>query len=367
MFLSGLRRWFVFCVFVVLVMSACGQGETEVTPDENEPAVAETAVPTAAAIEESDTAETSTGDDLTTVKVVSLPFISFAPIFIALEEGFFTDQGLAIEIVSFVQQQDTLPALISGEVDVIGGLVSSAYLNAMARGGDIRFVSDKGYIDPAGCSNFAIVAAQGLENPEDPETLRGQPISVQEATWQTYFLDKELNTIGLSLADVEQAILPSPSQGEALSQGTLAASTQNEPWVSILSSQGHQVILEPVQDLLPESQSAVLLYGPTLLNENPEVGDHFMAAYLRAVAQYNEGKTDRNVEILASSLDLDPELLQTMCWPTLRADGTIDVPSILDFQEWAIANEYMDTAVTEAQFWDGRFIENAAAILQADE
>ena len=371
-----LRKFVVCLLFILLFISACG-GQEEPQPVEsenNEAEVSETAVSNTADSAETDPAEAETTEEvvteaeLTTVKVVSLPFISFAPIYIALEEGYFEEQGLAIEIVSFTQQQDTLPALISGEVDVIGGLVSIAYLNAMARGGDIKFVSDKGYIDPEGCSNFAVVMAKGVaeaNDPTDPETLRGQVVNIQEATWLTYFLEKELNTIGLTLADIEQTSIPSPGQPEAMNQGTIAATTQNEPWVTILASQGHQVILEPVQDLLPESQSAVLLYGPSLLNDNPEVGDRFMAAYLKAVATYNEGKTERNIEILAQSLSLEPELLQNMCWPTLRADGSLDVPSILDFQEWAITNGFLDTAVTEDQFWDGRFIENGAALLEA--
>lgn len=365
MSVSHLRKFVICFLFILLLFSACGQEEPE--PVENEAQVSETAVPTTD--ESAETEDTEMSEEMTTLNVVSLPFISFAPIYIALDEGFFEEQGLVIEIVSFVQQQDTLPALVSGEVDVIGGLVSSAYLNAMARGGEIKFVADKGYIDPEGCSNFAVVAAQGLvesDNSVDPEALRGQIISAQEGTWQTYYLDKELNTIGLSIADVELASIPSPSQPDALTQGSIGASAQNEPWVTIMSSQGHPTILEPVQELLPESQSAVLLYGPTLLNDNPEAGDRFMAAYLKAVAQYSEGKTERNIEILAKHLDLETELLQNMCWPTLRADGSIHVPSIVDFQDWAIANDYLDTAVTEDQFWDGRFIENGAALLKAD-
>ena len=357
-------------VIMLLLLCACNQANPETLQDEIsvKPAdeTAATGSEEAAANEQS---EAVADTELITVKVVSLPFISFAPIYIALDEGYFEEQGLAIEIVSFTQQQDTLPALISGEVDVIGGLVSIAYLNTMARGGEIKFVADKGYIDPDGCSNFAVVMAKDwadANNPEDPATLRGQVVNIQEATWLTFFLEKELSTIGLTMADIEQTSIPSPGQPEAMTQGTIVATTQNEPWVTILSSQGHQVILEPVQELLPESQSAVLLYGPSLLNDNPGVGDRFMAAYLKAVAQYNEGKTERNVEILAQHLGLETDLLQTMCWPTLRADGNLDIPSIMDFQEWAIANEFLDTIVTEEQFWDGRFIENGATLLETE-
>jgi hypothetical protein len=54
----------------------------------------------------------------------------------------------------------------------------------------------------------------------------------------------------------------------------------------------------------------------------------FLRAYLRAVAQYAEGRTQRNVEILANAVRLEPKLLRTICWPVIPADGKSDAQAI---------------------------------------
>ena len=119
-------------------------------------------------------------------------------------------------------------------------------------------------------------------------------------------------------------------------------------------------ILQTAEELLPDAQAAVMLYGPKLLDENPEVGERFMTAYLQGVRQYNEGATDRNVEILAKNIQLEPDLLREMCWLPIRADGSINLDSTLDFEQWAVARGYLDETVAPEAFWDGRFIEAAA-------
>src|SRR5262245_41765690 len=55
------------------------------------------------------------------LKVVILPFISFAPYWIAQDDGYFKEQGLDVELVDMTNQQDTLPAMLGGQVDVTSG------------------------------------------------------------------------------------------------------------------------------------------------------------------------------------------------------------------------------------------------------
>ena len=49
-----------------------------------------------------------------------------------------------------------------------------------------------------------------------------------------------------------------------------------------------------------------------------------MIAYLKGVRQYNQGKTDRNVEILAKYTEMKPEEVKQSCWIPMRSDGMID-------------------------------------------
>ena len=355
MFATVRSKICMFFVVIGLLLQACSSPPTTTPPQAQDQPQTEPEASAPATTER------------TTVKVVSLPYISFAPFYIAYEEGYFEAQGLDVELIEMTNQQDIVPALASGQVDVSSGLLSVGILNTIAKGAKIQIVADKGYIDPNGCPNIALVAQRDFAaggDVEDPDYLRGATFAQLRATWLDYYSEKLFETVGLEVDDFELTELPVAAQPEALDQGTIDLITQNEPWVTRFAQAGHKPILTPVQDLLPNSQSAVTLFGPSLLGENADVGNRFMVAYLHAVQQYNEGKTDRNVEIMAKYIQLDPELIREMCWPALRDDGHLNVESVLDFQNWAIEKKFMEQPVTAEQFWNGRFVEYASEQLE---
>jgi NitT/TauT family transport system substrate-binding protein len=165
--------------------------------------------------------------------------------------------------------------------------------------------------------------------------------------------------------DMNVVTIPIASTLEAMSSKQIDLALNNEPWITRMVQAGNVAVLTPVQELMPDSQSAITLYGPSLLDKNSDVGNRFMVAYLQAVRKYNEGKTDRNVEILAKAIKLDPALIKDMCWPALRADGSLNTASVQEFQEWAVSGKDLDAVVPEAEYWDGSFVEFANKQLEA--
>ena len=80
------------------------------------------------------------------LKVLSLPYISYAPLFIAQEDGYFAAQGLDVEFIRMDKTTDAIPALVQGQLDVASGLMEVNMLNAVAQNGNIRYVADKGFL-----------------------------------------------------------------------------------------------------------------------------------------------------------------------------------------------------------------------------
>ena len=145
-----------------------------------------------------------------------------------------------------------------------------------------------------------------------------------------------------------------------MNAGQVDLTVQNEPWVTRLADAGHVRLTPGISKLMPNSESAVMLFGPKLLGANAEVGKRFMLAYLKAVRAYNEGKTEHNVAILSKYTKLPKELVQKMCWPALHPDGTINTESVLDFQNWAAGKGMIKTPATAAQLFDTSFAEYAS-------
>jgi NitT/TauT family transport system substrate-binding protein len=117
-------------------------------------------------------------------------------------------------------------------------------------------------------------------------------------------------------------------------------------------------------DAVPNMQFGIVVYGKNFLQDHPDQGKKFMTAYLKAVRQYNQGKTDRNVEIMAKYTKLDPALLKRACWPAMHSDGSVSLTTILDFQAWGIKKGTVQTAVTAESLWDARFVDAANATLK---
>jgi len=79
-----------------------------------------------------------------TVKLGDLAAISNAAVYIAIEKGFFKEQGVVTEIANFASAAKQVPALVAGELEVSVGSASAGLFNAVAQQAPFRIVADKG-------------------------------------------------------------------------------------------------------------------------------------------------------------------------------------------------------------------------------
>jgi NitT/TauT family transport system substrate-binding protein len=299
-----------------------------------------------------------------TLKVLLLPSLSSAPLFIAADDGYFARQRLDIEFVKMARSADALVALTQGDLDVWTGSVSFALMNAIARDDRIRIVSDKGYFAEAGCAYGALMVRRALVETgavDQPGKLRGRRIAFNASASPGFFMEKYLGQAGLALEDIQPADIPDGAVvAEALRIGSVDAAFVLEPWVTRTKRAGTAVLLASAARVLPDYQHMVIAYGPSLLARDPDTGGRFMAAYLGAVRQYNEGKTARNTEVLARNTGLDADLLQEACWPAMRGDGRVDQDSLAEFQRWGLRRGLLDRALLPGRYWDPTFVDSAA-------
>jgi ABC-type nitrate/sulfonate/bicarbonate transport system substrate-binding protein len=95
------------------------------------------------------------------LKVQLLPYLSYAPLYIAQEEGYFAEQGLEVEFQK-LQGGTAFVALVSGDIDVAASFLTSNVLGAISKGETVKVVADKGYIAPSGCTANGLLARKDL-------------------------------------------------------------------------------------------------------------------------------------------------------------------------------------------------------------
>jgi NitT/TauT family transport system substrate-binding protein len=326
-------------LFLIPVLTACSQA----TPVANEPY------------------------EKVTLKMNYALVTSYAPIIIAEVEGYFADYGIEIEKLTFNSSAEAIPLVLSGEIDVFAGAANAGILNVLGKEENIKVVADRGHISPDGCTFQAIVVRKDLfESGEITEgkDLAGHTISTPPTGPGIYFLSRYLEQEGMSLEDVELTDIPTASYIDALHNKAVDAIVTTELHLSRLMAAGDAVILARSEDVVGDFQTSLLAFGKNLLKDNPDLGVRFMAAYLKGVEQYNEGKTERNLQVLAEATGESIEVLQSSCWIPINNDGSIDFSAVDRYQQWAYQYGQLDAVITEEQFWDPGFLTKAKNLLK---
>jgi ABC-type nitrate/sulfonate/bicarbonate transport system substrate-binding protein len=299
----------------------------------------------------------------TRLRVFVQPFLSSAPLLLAEAEGYYAEQNLEVEFVRLNDAAAAIPMLLNGTIDVLPGGPSPGVLNAMARGLPVRAVANKGYYRRGGCSRGGIVIRKDLL----AATGRaGQPrirrISIDRQPQMQYTVERMLASKGYRLRDLEVLYIPHLPEMEALADGSLDAALSGDPWLTPTLERGIAELWIRFEDVLPDTEFSFLYFGPSLLEGNPDAGRRFLVAYLRAVRQFEEGKTQRNLEILARVTEENAEALPRMCWPAFHTEG-VNLAGVMDFQAWAIERKFIDRAATIEEFWEPSFLESANQVL----
>lgn len=310
--------------------------------------------------------ETASSESLIPIKVAVAPYLSYAAFYIALEEGYFEQEGIAIEIAQIARSSMAIPALLQGEVDALGTNLSTAILNAIARDGNAKIVASTAQQLTGQCTYTGILIRKGLLDATDgvllPEQLPELRFNASPATLNEYTLNALLQQYGSSYDEVTLLDLPGSSQVvEPLSAGTLDIAVATEPWLTRAEAEGIGTVWLSGAEILGDIQTSVFIFGPNLLQSNQDAGVRFMRGYLQGVKQLQEGKTPRNLEILQKYYEMDMATLETLCLPSVPTDGKILVDSVTGFITWAVERDYIDRALTSEEFWEPAFVDAAAA------
>jgi NitT/TauT family transport system substrate-binding protein len=221
-------------------------------------------------------------------------------------------------------------------------------------------VADKGSYDGTDCSHNALVVSTLATAGEDPPVI--ERVGTAKEHFNQFFVERALEANGYDPSKIEFFHVPQAAEYDAIVAGRLDAAFVGEPWLSRVVGHGGEV-WTPTNSIFDGYQYSVYLYGPRLLDREPELGERFAVAMLKGLRAYDEGKTERNLDVLAQVMGLDRDELTDFCWPTMGSDGFIDIESILDFQQWALERGDLDAIVPPGDFWEPRFVEYANRVL----
>jgi len=312
--------------------------------------------------------QAATGMAADKVKVSVYQSVSDAGIYIAAEKGYFTEQGIAAELIQLDSVSSVVTALASGQVDVAGGAPSAAIYNSARQGIGIHVVADKGSMTKGG-GYLALVVRKGLEDViKSPADLKGRKVAwagVRVGTTNEVALEHMLKSAGLKEGDVNFQNLTFGDSMAGLGSGSVDAAYLIEPMVQAAEQRGIGKVLLTGDAMYLDQQVAVLLYGPDFAKKRPDVARRFMVAYLKGVRDYNNAfrkDMDRAaiVAILTKNTTVKtPELYGRMVMPGLNPDGKVNAAGMAADMQWFLSKGYLKQPADMAAVIDNSFVEQA--------
>jgi NitT/TauT family transport system substrate-binding protein len=300
--------------------------------------------------------------------------VSDAGIYIANDRGYFKDENIDVELVQLDAVSSVVTALASGQVDVAGGAPSAAIYNASRQGIGIKIVADKGSMQH-GNGYLGVVIRKSLAG--DIKTfsdLRGRKVAWTghgAGTTNEVALDKILRKTGLKEDDLSLENLTFGDSLSALATGSVDAAYLIEPLMQGAEEKNIGRILLTGDEIYPNQQVAVLLYGPDFVQHKPDVAQRFMKAYLRGVRDYDNAfrkNIDKAgiIEILSRNTNVrKPELYEKMVMPGLDPDGTVNVAGMTYDMNWFLSKGFLKQPVDVSGVVDMTFANKAVQQLGA--
>ena len=256
----------------------------------------------------------------------------YDPVYIALENGFFEEEGLEVALTDVVAGGATAVEMVSSG-DVQGCLLSNmALCNAVNSGMPVIGVADiQSAFKEAPLEEFYVRADSDINSIED---LKGKKIAinlVKSSFHYTWLM--ELEKAGMTEDDVTFVTLSFAEQKEALLNGAVDAIGLMQPYSGMARNDDACRQLYTAVDSFGERQFCEILVNTDWAKENPDAAKAFVSGIAKA-ADWVKDNQDEAKQIIAKYTGIDAEYIDDYYFQP-NASVNID-----DAQYWL---EYMQS------------------------
>lgn len=271
------------------------------------------------------TACSLTDEETAPIRVGVLPVLDTLPLFVAQDEGFFSNEGIEVEFVPVNAAPERDQLMQSGQIDaMLNEIVSVILFNQeQTRIVAVRFLRVATETTPV----FRIVAAagSGIETVED---LKNVPIGVSEGTVIEYTTDRILQNAGVADTEIAKIAVPKiPDRLNLLASGQLQAANLPDPAASLAILNGAQLVIDDRS--YPAISHSVLSFSRSFLDDHPQTVRRFLQAIEQAVLAINADKGGWTSTLTENNL-IPPPLLDSYALPDYPLAG---VPTESQFQD----------------------------------
>jgi NitT/TauT family transport system substrate-binding protein len=302
------------------------------------------------------------------IKIGISKLIGYPGVPIAIERGYFKQQGIDAEMVYFDSAQPIAVAVASGDVQ-FGTAGMSAGFYTLASHGQLRLIASS-VGDAPSFFNLAYVVSNkawdsGLKTPAD---LKGHTIAVtQVGTSLHYAIGGAAKRYGFGMNDITVKPLQSNTNVlSALSGGTVDAAVMPGSPILPPIQKGEIKLLAWVADVAPNPLGSATFVSTKETNEHGDTVKRFLVAYRHAMKDFHDAFTDASgkrhdgptapaiLDIMAKFTGIAPAQLEKAI-PYVDPEGRLDAAGVADQIAWYTSQGLIKGKVDADELIDKRY------------
>lgn len=267
-----------------------------------------------------------------TVRVGYVPVLIYAPLYVAIERGYFAAEGITIESTPIQGGSDAVVQLAAGNFDAALGGAGAGLFNAAARGVEFSIVAPMHSEKPP-VSSPLVISAKRTSEFTSAADLKGKKVAINATGAATeYWLSEALKKGGLTIDDVEVVTVPFKDVPASLDSNAIDAAILGEPLATINIDNGLVSILS--NDFIDGFDATYLYMGKPMLADQA-TAQGFMRAYLKACADMQgDYMTPEIAAIVEKYTKVPAAVVEKAALPQYDATGTIPVDDLATLQAY---------------------------------
>jgi NitT/TauT family transport system substrate-binding protein len=282
-----------------------------------------------------------------TIKMGVVRSLANGPLLLAEHNGYLKEAGIKLDLEYLQSSATGMASLAQGQLNIIAGGVSAGYFNALEKNLPIIITIDR-VTTPIG--HNLMIRPDLKDQIKTPKDLKGKVIaSNAPGSISTYEIGKIMETVGMSIADVEIKNIPFGQYAPALKNKAVDGALAIPPVRYGLQDSGLAMpLFESDEIIKPEPLTiAVHLLNTDWAKSQQDVLRRFYVAVTRGIRDYcnayhNGPNRQALIDLLiASKTETRPDLLNKFAWPARNLTGKLNAASLLDIQDWYLANKYI--------------------------
>ena len=268
-----------------------------------------------------------------TVRVGVIPVIDLAPFYAAVDQGYFKQEGIELEITTAGGGPAVMTPLAAGQLD-IGFSNIVTVLQGIENGIDFRVVAPGTAMSAGNDVNPCVVVKDGpVKTPKD---LEGRKVAVNALNNIVWLYARALfEKKGADLSKIRFVEVPFPQMLDALLSGQIDAACPTEPFFTRAMESGKIAVLGfPYHENTDSLQSVMAITKAEWARANQDTLQRFVRAYLKGVAYIEQHKIDPiGVKIISGYTKMDPAIVAKIQLPkfpmTVRPAGIEETAQLM--------------------------------------